>query len=450
MKKLFLILTISLSALGVSAQNYESIKNLLIFPDKFAQAKTDLDKGFGNTKFASKPEAYILKTAIYAGLAMSDANKNTPAGDQLNTEADAAFTKYKEMDPAMSLISDPIYQNGPINIYSSFYSGGYNDYAAKKWQDGFSKLKKAVEYSDLLIDKKILSITMDTNVLVLAAITAENSGNKDDAAKLYGRLADSKIGGDGFESVYRFLVSYSFGKKDMAAFEKYKALGASLYPKSEYFNFDKIDFAVGLVEGFDDKVKALEEALVSDPTNFKANQILGEIIYDTLNTTTEGVPPHSNEAALEAKMVAAFNKAAAAKPGFENPYIYIADHFINKAAKVGEARDAHAKDMKAKLKPGTKSSPEDIAKRDMLDKKYGDALESAREPYEKAAAIFAEKPKSGDKNQEQRDKQQYKKACSYLTDIYMYKKQQAKANPKDAAKFEAEEKKWTERYDSIK
>jgi len=450
MKKLFFLLTIGLSAIGTSAQNYENIKNQLIFPDKFAQAKTDFDKAITNAKFASKAEAYILKATIYAGLATSDANKDTPAGEQLLNDAVAAFSKYKEMDPSVSLLSDPIYQNGPINIYSAYYSGGYNDYSKKSWQAGFEKLKKAVEYSDMLIANKVLSVSLDTNVLILAAITADNSGNKDDAAKYYTKLADNKIAGDGFESVYRFLVSYSFGKKDMAAFEKYKALGAQLYPKSEYFGFDKIDFAVGLVENFNDKIKALDEVLATDPNSFKANQILGEIIYDTLNSSAEGAVLPSNAEELEAKMVQAFNRSAAAKPGVENPYIYMADHFINKAAKIGELKEAHAKDMKAKAKPGVKPAPEDVAKKDQLEKQYGDALEGAREPYEKAAAILSQKPKGVDKNQDLRDKQQYKKACSYLMDIFSYKKVQAKANPKDMAKYEAEEKKWSDTYDSIK
>lgn len=433
-----------------TAQKYEAIKNLLIFPDKFAQAKTDLDKAFTNAKFTGSAEAYILKATVYSGLAMSDENKNTPAGEQLTNDAAAAFYKYREMEPEMSLITDPIYQNGPINIYSSYYSLGYNDYSDKKWSAGFTKLKKAVEFSDILIAKKVLSIPLDTNVLILAGITADNSGNKDEAAKIYTRLADNNITGEGFESVYRFLVSYSFAKKDLASFEKYKVLGGQLYPKSDYFKFDKVDFAVGLVESFTDKLKALDEILTSDPTNFKANQVLGEIIYDTLNSTAEGAVLPANAAELEVRMVQAFNNSAAAKPGLENPYIYMADHFINKAAKLGELKDAHAKEMKAKLKPGTKSSPEDIAKRDQLEKQYGQALEGAREPYEKAAAILAAKPKGVDKNQDIRDKQQYKKVCSYLGDIYSYKKIQAKANPKEMAKYEAEEKKWMDMYDSIK
>lgn len=446
MKKVLLLLTVSLSFLAINAQNIETIKGAVAI-SQFKKAKEDFDKAITNAKFASKPEAYILKTAIYAALAMDDANKNTPTGEQLASEAEAAFNKYKQMDPEMPLISDLVYQNGPINLYSSFYSEGYADYSSKppKWQSAFEKCRKAAELSDLLISKKIFQQAMDTNVLVLAGITAENSGNKDEAYKYYKRLADANVGGDGFESVYRFLVSNSFAKKDMASFEKYKALGAKLYPKSEYFKFDKIDFAVGLVEGFTEKMKSVEEVLAEDPNNYKANEVLGELIYDTLNSTVEHAVQPANAAELETKMVAAFNKAAAAKPGTENPYLYLGDHFINKAVKINDAREAHAKDMKTRTKPGTMASKEDIAKRDLLDKQYGDALEGAREPYEKAAAIFAAREKL-----ELRDKQQYKKAVSYLADIAAFKKTQSKSKPADFAKYEKDEKKWNDLYETIK
>ena len=35
---------------------------------QYKKAKEDLDKNMGNAKFTSKPEAYLLKAAVYAGL----------------------------------------------------------------------------------------------------------------------------------------------------------------------------------------------------------------------------------------------------------------------------------------------------------------------------------------------------------------------------------------------
>jgi hypothetical protein len=255
------------------------------------------------------------------------------------------------------------------------------------------------------------------------------------------------VGGEGFEGVYRYLITYSFGKKDMEAFERYKALGKEVFPNSDYFDYDKVDFAVGLANSFEEKLKAIDELLATDPDNFKANQVLGEILYDTLDPREQEVVLPANYAELEKKMINAFTRAAKARAGYEIPYLYIGDHFINKAAVVSEQRDQHAQDMKARTKPGTMASKEDIARRDALDKQYGETLEGAREPYEAAVAILAAKGEL-----DTRDKQQYKKAASYLADIFAFKKAMAgKAkNPAEQAKWAAEEKKWNDRYDSIK
>jgi len=445
MKKVLLIAVTILLFISGRAQNYETIKTLGTIT-QYRKAKDELDKQMGNAKFTSKPEAFVLKAFIYASLAMDDKIKGTSEATQLLTDADAAFRKYKQMDPSLSFMADPVYQNSLINLYSGFYAEGYNDYSNKKWEPGYDKFIKAVEYSDLLIEKKLLTTSLDTNVLILAGITAENSGHKEDAVKFYGRMADSKVTGSGFESVYRFLVSYYFEQKNYTAFEKYKAYGHELYPASDYFTFDKIDFAAGLETDFRKKVQALDEALKNDPDNYKANEVLGEIIFDTLNpnkTTSSQIP---DAAELENKMVTAFDKAGTLKPDSEIPYLYLGDYFISKAVKIDEEKVAFAAEMKARAKPGTSPAKEDIAKQDLLDKRYGEQLEKARVPYEKAAAIFAKKT-----TLRLQDKQQYKKALSYLVDIAAFKKAIAiKTKSPDAAKYAAEEKKWNDLYDSLK
>jgi hypothetical protein len=445
MKKYFLLPAILLFAFFAEAQTYDAAKNLLIL-GQYKQAKETVDKNWANAKYTSKPEAYILKAAIYAGLAMDKTISTTPEGDQLRTEADAAFTKYREMEPDLKLLKDPSYQNAPVNLYSSFFTLGYNDYEKKNWEHGYQTLKKVMELSDLMIKEKIINVPLDTNSLILAGISAENSGHPDDAAKYYSRLADHRITGPEYESIYSFLVRYYFTKKDMASFEKYKALGKELYPKSEYFTYDKIDFAAGLEDDFNKKLQALDEMVKTDPSNRKSWLLIGEIIYDTLDSRKENAVMPANADELENKMVAAFNKAAELDPGSEVPYLFVGDHFIAKSLRINDERTALANDIKKRTKPGTMASKEDVQKREALDEKYGNTLESARVPYEKAAEIFSKKTEA----LKLQDKQQYKKAVSYLADIYNFKKVRAKAKPADAAKYAAEEKKWNDLYDSIK
>lgn len=450
MKKSLLFLLTVVSTFTGWSQNYDPVKTLVMI-NQLEKAKADLDKSFTNAKYTAKPEAYILKTAVYASVANMDGKKDTPAASQLIEEADAAFTKYRELDPALALISEPIYQNGIIMLYSNYYTFGYTDYNSKAYEKALEKLKKAIQYSDLLIKQKVLTSTLDTNVLILAAITAETGGYKDEAANYYTKLADAKVGGDGYEGVYRYLVTYHFGKKNMEGFEKYKKLGKEVFPKSDYFDFDKVDFAVGLVNTFTEKLAAIDEVLASDPTNFKANQVLGEIIFDTLNPRDEeGMVLPENYIELEKKMIDAFTRSSKSRPDYEIPLLYVGDHYINKASRVEEKRNKHAQDMKARTKPGTMASKEDVAKRDALDKEYGETMEGAKDPYLAAAAIFADRASKAEL--EVRDKQQYKKVTSYLSEIYGLKKVMANKakNLADKAKWEAEEKKWNERYESIK
>ncbi len=443
-KVLFSIVLLSVVFLA-GAQNYETIKNMLAL-GQVKKAKEDLDKSMSNSKFTSKPEAYILKATVYSALANDNAVKATPEAEQLMKEAEAAFTKYKEMQPDMSLVKDPIYQSGPINLYSYLFSAGYKDYEAKNWQRGFETFDKVVNLSDLLINQKLINVPVDTNSLILAGVMAESSNNKEAAAKYYTRLADLKMKTPEYENIYRFLVNYYFTKKDLASFEKYKGIGKELFPKSDFFTYDKVDFAVGLEEDFNKKLASVEEVFNGDPTNFKAALMLTGVIYDTLNSDKEGAVPPANAAELETKMLNALNKAISLKPDDETPYIYLGGHYLSKSKKVNEQRKKHAAEMKNKTKPGTKASPEDIKKRDALDQEYGKSLDEVIAPYEKAAAIFAGKLSTLNIRQ----KNQYKYIAGDLGEIYGYKKAQAKGKPADLAKFTAEEKKWNDLYDSIK
>ncbi len=444
MKKNLLSLVVVLVVFGANAQNYETAKNLMAI-GQLKKAREDFDKNITNAKYASKPEAYILKTGIYAGLANDPEFKSSPEGVKLATEAETAFAKYREMQPDLSLMKEPIYSNGPINLYSALFGSGYKDYEKKNYEQGYQTFKKVVDLSDLLIKEKVLSVPVDTNSVLLAAILSESSNHTDDAAKYYSRLADLKLNEKDYESIYRFLVNYYFKKGDIANFEKYRAYGKELYPKSDFFTYDKVDFAVGLEEDFNKKIKAVEDVLAADPSNYKAALLLGGIIYDTLNSPEDNAVQPANAAELETKMITALDKAVTLNPNAESALIYKGGHYINKAKRINEQRKTHAADMKARTKPGTQSSKEDIQKRDALDQQYGKALESAIEPYEKAAAIFAAKP-----TLTLREKQQYKYIAGDLSEIFGYKKTQAKGKPADVTKFTAEEKKWNDVYDSIK
>ena len=76
MKKITFTLTMLMLALFLHAQNYDEIKQNVML-NQYKKAKEDLDKKMSNAKFASKPEAYILKSTIYAAMAADSVEAST-------------------------------------------------------------------------------------------------------------------------------------------------------------------------------------------------------------------------------------------------------------------------------------------------------------------------------------------------------------------------------------
>ena len=68
MKTHILLLAALFSAITAIAQNYDPVKTLVML-NQIDKAKTDIDKAFGNAKYTTKPEAFILKSTIYSTLA---------------------------------------------------------------------------------------------------------------------------------------------------------------------------------------------------------------------------------------------------------------------------------------------------------------------------------------------------------------------------------------------
>ncbi|RYY52609.1 MAG: hypothetical protein EOO09_20885 [Chitinophagaceae bacterium] len=398
------------------AQNYEEIKSLILVR-RYDNAKRELDKGMADEQFRSKPEAYALKSMIYSALA--DDPQFADQGHQLREEAYAAFSTFRNMQPNMELLQDPTFKYAPADLHTSFFNSGYKDYQQKKWEDGLAKFEKVIVISDLMIAKNLTSTSLDTNALILAGVMAENAGKADIAATYYRRLAEAGIHGPAFEDLYRFLVRYYFSKKDFVTFDKFKALGQQAYPQSEFFKYDKTDFAVGLVDGFVEKLQELGRLAESEPENYQASFLFGQVIYDTLYSEREGAVKPASAQELEQKMVAAFKKASAIDPTATLPNLYLGEFYMKLVFASGQNK---------------------ITGRD-LDNAY----EGARTYYENAAAIFARK--QGLSNPEQ---QQYKNVAAYLSDIYTYKKDAAKDNPAAVNDYSAQAKKWNDLYNSMR
>ncbi|WP_346238433.1 hypothetical protein ABDK00_008710 [Niabella insulamsoli] len=433
MKKVILLATIAaFSAQVVVAQKYDDIKGALAI-GQVDKAKETFDKNSANEKFYNKPEGYILKAAVYASLSV-DSSKAAQA-EQNRAEADAALAKYKELEPDMKLLEDPMYKNAPYNLYAAYFNAGINDINSKAYEPAYDKFKKTVEYAELLIDKKIMNKQMDTAAIYYAGLLAENTKHEEDALKYYTRLADAKIkeyNGSTYESVYQGLLRYYATKNDNANFEKYKALGKELYPQSEFFTYSMLDFAVGSSSNFNERVASLEKLIAANPDDYKANITLAEIIYDTLDSRKADAVPPGNAAELETKMLAALNKASSLKPEEMQPLLLLGDHYQLKAEAVRNELVTAETEV---TKKGAKATAADKQKVADAKKAYNEAYDVAKDNYEKAANMFAKMS-----NLDAQQKRTYRLIAGNIAEYYSYKIEDAKGADRD--KFAALEKKW--------
>jgi hypothetical protein len=455
MKKIILSLVAIASAGSIAfAQNYDDIKNML-YLRQYKKAKESLDKSWSNAKFVSKPEAYIIKANVLAGLS-ADSGVATSDAIALRAQSREALNKYREMDPKMALVTEPgsIYTSAPITIYSGYFNEGINNYRQKNWPVAFENFKSAVEMSDLLREYKLVEMKLDTNGILLAGASAQSMKNDDEAEKYFVKLAEAKVGGEENEFLYQFLTSRALAKGDMVNFNKYLALGKELYPTSKYFQYDEIDYILA-IENHDQRNKLIENKLAENPNDFKLQSAYGEILFDELNPkeSDSAVLP-SNYDELEGKMVTAFTKATEIKPESGLAMSNLANHFMNKSNRIAKRLDSvrtairqkNAANKPATTKPGTKApplkvDPADAALRDELSKIYDESSDKARMYYEKAVSIYSKLTAPS-----LIEKQQYRNGVGYLIDLAAEKKNKSKGNPAEYDKWEKEEKKWSDMY----
>lgn len=388
MKKILLFVVVGFLSVSAFAQKYDEIKNMIML-GQTAKAKELFQKNSTHEKFYTKPEGYLIKAYIL-GSAATDSAQAGSMGQALE-EGYAAFLKYKEMEPSLKLLSDAAYQNAPYWLYAAYFNSAVpslNSQENAALETGYDKLKKAVELSDFLIANKIqLKGPIDTSLVFYTGYLAERTNDKEGMMKYYGRLADAKIAqGPDFERIYQNLVRYYALKQDNANFEKYKALGKELYPKSEFFGYSLLDFAVGGTSDFNEKIKNLEKLLQTNASDKNALTQLAALIFDTLNTQKEGAVRPANYDELEGKMISALNKLSSMDPNDVYPFAALGDHYNFKSEPL---RNAMVEAETAKDKKGAKATAADKQKFLDAKKAYDVVYDLSGQNYQKAADLYA-------------------------------------------------------------
>ena len=455
MKKLLLLSMIAVATLGSKAQDFKKVNTALLL-GKMEDAKVELDKLSSDQKALAKTEYWYYRSRIYANLGKEAKTAlKYPTAIQ---DADAAFQKLVALDAAWAMVKDKG-NDGIFDMYSYGYNNGIRAFNEKKWDSASSYFGYAVTYSDILFKNKMTkdqNMAFDTTSLLYAGYSSQNAQKGADACKYYARLAEAKVGGEGFVDIYKYLVITYMNDKKEESFRKYVALAKQVYPKENWddYEIEYIDrnFSLTEKEAFYDKADAAG--------SFGEMQYLqfGEIFVNVKHDAKEKDKYDSAKLdAYEKKGIEAYKKAFAKNPtnaiaSFNIGVIYYnnfgliddkvaanikAVQTIN-ASKPAEKDPVKKKALDAKFKAQT--DPLLKANQD-LEKPINETLDQAIEWLEKTYKI--ENDKAGKSST---DKSIINKTVDFLANIYQYKRDRVRG--KDAKAFDAFDAKFKE-YDNL-
>lgn len=432
MKKITIGLSLLLIAFtGVKAQDYKKVRTSLLLSQadksstvKLEQAKDELDKVMADPKAATNAETYLLKAEIMGSIAGEQSLQAKYPGAAY--EGLEALKKYLEMEPSEAKLKEDRYA-GINTIYTALFSKGQAEYNNKNYNSAFNVFKNVAELGDIFTSRKWSSSAFDTTSYLFAGATAQNAKRNDDAVKYYGAIADHKVGGPDYESIYDFLTKYYLNSNDEANFKKYNALAKELYPGNTLWN--DLDFAFLTDNASVDEVeKRYDEAVAANSLNASGYADYAEYFLnnkkvkdldsakkmDLINKSFEAY--QKAFAADSTNPVNAYNAAVAAYTMFEN-----------------------ASDAARKIR-GTTAAIK--AQRATADKVADAAADKALEWFEKAYTMLDAKT---DKDKITKNSQT--SSAKLLSVLYEYKRERSKTlKPADYDKYDAKFKFYDTKY----
>ncbi len=453
MKKLLLLTLLAASLQMVQAQDLKKVQTMVLLK-KWEDAKTEVDKALADPKGQTK-EGYYWKARVYAALYADPvlSAKYTNA----SKDANAAFKKYQELDPKLTVAV----ANGPdgyFDMYKTSFAEAIKVFNAKKWEEAAADFLVAVEYSDVIFTNKWTSGTyaFDTTSLLYLGYAYQNGQKMDEAAKAYSRLADNKVAGETYADIYKFLASHYTAAKNQEQFNKYLALGRELYPKEaaswDQFEMDYIDENWTLAQ----KVSFYDKGDAAGTLTERQYLQFGDVLVH-VKDKEKGLDS-AQAHAYTLKAADAFKKAYAknnqnAIAAFNAGVIYYNIY--------GEYDDKYAANIRTLQglnanKPPAEKDPKKKAAADAKFKEQTDVFKNANAAIEKPlmenldwAVEWLEKSYTASKSKSDKNKTEKSianKSVDFLANLYAYKRDRVRG--KDLKAFDEYDAKYKE-YDAL-
>ncbi|HRE63874.1 MAG TPA: hypothetical protein PKU77_08800 [Ferruginibacter sp.] len=416
MKKFSIVVTACLATFSLMAQSTDDV-NKLLGNEKYAEARTAIDKHMADPKNAGKSESWYFKGRTYNAYSY---DKTLSATDKLNLKSDAfdAFKKAQELDKndmRMKLENYGSY----LDLYAALYEVGANSFNSKEYENALNSFKKAMEVEKYILAKgysykDVKLNALDTPLVLNAAVAAMQAKKEDESVGFYRQLTDANVSGPDYKDIYEYLVDYYFKKEDKANLDVMLPKAKTLYPENEFWT----DIEIEAVKKSGDKAALFakyDELISKNTTSFLLPYNYSIEQYNLLYVGDE--KPANAEVAI-AKLTETLNKAIANDKGIDATFL-MTKHLYQVSS------DQSVEITKIK---GTK--PEDVKKKADLTAKakasmneflgYGDKVIAFYEPQ--AATL---KPVQ---------KATYKELLTNMSEVYTYLKNTAKAAEIDKKK----------------
>ncbi len=452
MKKLLLLTMVMLAVQLITAQDYKKVNNNFLL-NRIEDAKTEIDKLMADPKAQGKAETFLWKGKIYAALYKDKATR--AKYPESGKDADEALKKYAELDPTFKIANEKEGANAYFDMYKSYIESAIAIFNEKKWIDAGNEFQKALNYIDIIIDKKWAQagLGMDTTSVLYAAICFQNGKDLETASTYYKKLADTKIADTNYVDVYRFLADYySRVKKDEAQMTKYINLGREIFPTKDDWEQYEFEFMEGMT--LPEKLKKYDADHAAGTLTEGKYLFYGEAFA---NARFKEELDSTKEAMYNAKAEEAFDKAY--QKNNKNPFaafnigVINYNAFVDLDDKIREnirsvqrinAEKPNEKDPKKKAaaEAKAKADAEPFMKANLaLEGPTVARVDKAINWLEKAFTLLKEKSERSNN-----EKSIINKSIDWLANLYAFKRD--KARGKDDKAFDQFEAKYKE-FDSL-
>jgi hypothetical protein len=400
MRKLLLGICFSVSLIA-SAQDLQSVQRSIASND-YLSAKSQIDVFFNDNKNSLNAPAWYYKGRVYAEVVRQH-EENNYSGLQ---ESFKAYKRYQELDPQNKLMQ----LNNNVDLFQ-LYDLSYNTaadlYNDKNYELAYNYFKIALDVEEY-IRKKGFSFqgktfpVLDTSLINLTASAAYLSSKEEEAIPYFERLANAKIGGDDYKGIYAILYSYYTRKNEPAKAAKYLAAGKEVYVDDAYW----IKMEIGNLAGSKERFSRYEQLLLKYPNNF---QLMMDYAVELFNYVYADQKPADFDA-RQTRLQSLLAKAIGVNPGSALANAVMSQHVYNQVY-----------DMESDLRTMKEDTPAEQAKKKAsvgkLDQKYEELLVYSQRAYE----LYSDKDLQND------EKANYRKAVNQLALYYQKKKQADKA-----------------------